>query len=208
MTLIILLSSCFKEDVTSPVISLSGETNFTVIIGDDYIDPGFKAKDNKDGDITYLVKVTDKPNTELTGIYYTRYNVSDASGNQAKEITRIVFVSHDNVSLSNIYSAQSSCNVTGVNNGNYFVSIEKDEQDKKIFYLKGYNNLSPENRIKTVIVNNTGQVLNIPQQTIQDTIYYGSGKINNTGSEIVLDIIRASNTFKDTCNTVLIRELR
>jgi hypothetical protein len=202
------LNSCFKEDNITPVITLKGDNTFTVIIGNEYIDPGFTAKDNKDGDITYLVKVTDYPNTDLSGVYYTKYNVSDASGNHAKEIIRTVFVSHNNISLSNIYSANGSCDFSYVNNENYFISVEKDESDSKTLYFKGFNNLSQENRIKAVIINNTGEILNIPSQTIQDTVYSGNGRVNNTGTEIMIDIIRESNAYKDSCNTTLVRDLR
>ncbi len=203
-----MLSSCFKEDTSAPVITLSGNNDFTVIIGSEYTEPGFTARDNKDGDISYLVKVTDYPNTDLSGVYYVRYNVSDASGNQAKEITRIVYVSHNNVSLSNIYSAIGSCELSNVNNENYFISVEKEDQDKKTLYFKGFNNLPQENKITGTIVNKTGEIITIPSQTIQDTVYSGSGTINNTGSEIVLKIIKQSNTFKDSCNTNLVRDLR
>ncbi len=208
LTLLFLLSSCFKEDTSPPVISLYGDTKHTVIIGNDYIEPGFSASDNKDGDISYLVNVTELPQTEIAGIYNLIYNVSDASGNKAKEISRTVYVTHNNSTLSNIYSAHGLCAVSYVNNDNYFVAIESDNLNSKSMFLIGFNNLSQENKIKAVITDKTGELIDIPEQIIQDTLYYGTARVNSNGSEIILDINKKFNGSIDSCTTVLVREIR
>ncbi len=172
------------------------------------MEPGFRATDKKDGDITYLVKSTGLPDPNVSGIYYVRYNVTDASGNHAKEMTRICFVSHNNISLSSIYEASETCSETSMNNENYFISIEKEDFNTNSIYLKGYNNLPQEKKIKAIIISNTGQLLTIPQQAIFDTIYSGTGKINISGTLVTLDIIKQYNIFKDSCTTILTRELQ
>lgn len=85
---IVLLVSCQKEiqDVVPPTIL--GVKDLTYIIGKpepNYL-AGITAKDNMDGDITYLIEV-DTSEVDLTkaGIYAITYLVSDLSNNQSKE---------------------------------------------------------------------------------------------------------------------------
>ncbi|WP_282055021.1 immunoglobulin-like domain-containing protein [Maribacter luteus] len=79
-------------DTTLPVITLVGGTvNLTV--GDTYVEPGYSATDNVDGNITGSVVVAGLPNTSVTDTYTVTYNVSDAAGNAAVQKTRSVVVS-------------------------------------------------------------------------------------------------------------------
>ena len=66
----------------APQIELSGATEITACTGKGYVEPGYKAYDNYDGDITNQVKVSQEGNT----IYY---RVSDSSHNQS-EVTRTI----------------------------------------------------------------------------------------------------------------------
>lgn len=68
------------EDKTPPSIQLIGDDNYYVCPNKKYKEPGYKAVDNYDGDITSKVKVTTKNNI----IYYS---VKDSTGN-VKEISR------------------------------------------------------------------------------------------------------------------------
>ncbi len=78
-------------DTTPPVIVLiGGEVNITV--GEAYTDPGYTATDNVDGTITASVVVGGNVNTNTVGVYILTYNVSDAAGNAANEVTRTVNV--------------------------------------------------------------------------------------------------------------------
>ena len=79
-----------KDDV-SPQITLNGGNEYSVEVGSVYVDPGYVASDNLDGDITNKVKVTGKVNTKKIGTYELTYEVSDSSNNEFK-ITRMVYV--------------------------------------------------------------------------------------------------------------------
>merc|ERR1711990_1027928 len=57
-----------------------------------YTDKGAKALDNLNGDISKSIVVTGKVNTNKPGKYVLTYNVKDASGNSAVQITRVVRV--------------------------------------------------------------------------------------------------------------------
>ena len=81
------------EDTTAPVITLLGATTSSLLVGDTYTDPGATALDNVDGDITgNIVVAGDVVNTAIEGTYVVTYNVSDAAGNQATQLTRTVTV--------------------------------------------------------------------------------------------------------------------
>ena len=79
-------------DTTIPVITLVGDATVTVEFGDTYTDAEATALDNYDGDITSSI-VTVNPVDETTvGTYTVTYNVTDANGNAAVEVTRTVNV--------------------------------------------------------------------------------------------------------------------
>ncbi len=78
-------------DVTPPVITLTGNASETVECGDTYTDAGATALDDFDGDITANIVTTGLPiNTGIVGVQTITYNVSDAEGNVATEVTRTV----------------------------------------------------------------------------------------------------------------------
>jgi len=80
-------------DITAPVITLLGDNPVNLYVGDSYTDDGATALDNIDGDITANIAIVNPVNTSLVGAYIITYNVSDAAGNLADEVTRTVNVS-------------------------------------------------------------------------------------------------------------------
>lgn len=68
------------EDTEEPVITLSGG-NRTLTEGDTWVDPGYSATDNMDGDLTAEVTITGTVNTATPGSYTLTYSVTDAAGN-------------------------------------------------------------------------------------------------------------------------------
>jgi hypothetical protein len=79
-------------DTTVPVITLLGDATVTIEVGSDYTDAGATASDNYDGDITDDIVVVNPVDTDVVGTYTITYNVSDAAGNAATEVTRTVNV--------------------------------------------------------------------------------------------------------------------
>ena len=79
------------KDIEAPKISLKGDANTVVKLGQSYNDPGFKASDNVDGDLTPQVIVTGKVNVNKVGTYTLTYKVSDTEGNNTT-VERSVFV--------------------------------------------------------------------------------------------------------------------
>ncbi len=80
-------------DTTAPSIALAGSSTINLTVGDTFTDPGFRASDDVDGVITSSVTTSGSVDTSTAGTYILSYNVSDAAGNAAPEIQRIVIVS-------------------------------------------------------------------------------------------------------------------
>ena len=83
-------------DATIPVITLEGANPQSIELGTAYSELGATATDNTDGDITNNI-VIDASNVDVdtVGDYTVTYNVSDAAGNPADEVTRTVTITPD-----------------------------------------------------------------------------------------------------------------
>jgi len=92
--LIITAEPTVSNDVTAPIITLLGDNPLDITLGGTFSDPGFSATDNIDGNLSGSVSINSSSvNTNAVGSYSVTYNVSDASGNNATTVTRIVNVS-------------------------------------------------------------------------------------------------------------------
>ena len=82
------------RDTVAPVITLLGDSPLEVNQGATYTDPGATASDDTDGDLDSagIVVGGDTVDTDTIGAYNVTYDVSDAAGNAAATVTRIVRV--------------------------------------------------------------------------------------------------------------------
>ena len=80
-------------DTTPPVITLIGDNPLTITVGNAYIDPGATASDNWDGNLSANITVDGTAvDTAIVGIYNVTFNVTDAAGNAAAQLSRTVNV--------------------------------------------------------------------------------------------------------------------
>jgi hypothetical protein len=79
----------------APVITLLGETEVSLELGSTYTDAGATAVDNIDGDITSNIAVVSTVDVNTVGTYTVTFNVSDAAGNAATQVTRTVNITPD-----------------------------------------------------------------------------------------------------------------
>lgn len=91
--------SDIDSDEEAPVINLKEDVLgkiVTIKVGEDYVDPGLaglEITDNLDPNIeSKLVIDTSRIIKDIPNDYIVTYNVTDASGNKAKEVTRVVRV--------------------------------------------------------------------------------------------------------------------
>lgn len=77
------------RETEKPTIKLEKGTNIKVQYGSTYKDPGYKANDNYDGDISSKVEVQGEVDTHQIGAYKLYYTVSDSSDNVATVVRTI-----------------------------------------------------------------------------------------------------------------------
>lgn len=117
------------KDIEKPEITLEGENEMSLLIGDEYKEPGYIVKDNCDKDINNKVKTTGGVDTSKEGTYELTYAVTDAAGN-TNTATRKVTV-FDNKGV--IYLTFDD----GPNEGttNVILDILKEEGVKATFFV-------------------------------------------------------------------------
>ena len=87
-----------RTDEEGPNIKLKGQTNYNVLIGEKFVDPGYEVKDNCSDEVD--VKVTGEVNTNKTGNYELLYTAVDEKGNETT-VKRHVKVSNKKINNSN-----------------------------------------------------------------------------------------------------------
>ena len=78
------------KDVIAPVITLSGESNIVLSPGTEYVEPGYTAVDECDGDLTAKVEVEQDIDVNVKGEYEVCYKVTDSSGNETTLIRTVL----------------------------------------------------------------------------------------------------------------------
>ncbi len=84
------------DDKTPPVITLNGKGVMIINKGDEFKDPGARANDNVDGDITTKIVVKGVVDTSKVGTYTLTYEVSDKAGNNASKERKVIVKIIDN----------------------------------------------------------------------------------------------------------------
>lgn len=79
----------YVDDKEAPKLSMSGDEDMILTVGDTFSDPGCTATDNVDGEIT--VKASGQPDMSIPGKYTIEYQAVDAAGNEAS-CSRNVYV--------------------------------------------------------------------------------------------------------------------
>ena len=106
---------------TLPTITLTGSSTISLQQYTSYTDAGATANDNIDGDLTGEIVTTGNVDTQTPGTYILRYNVSDAAGNQATEVTRTVTVTA--LDVKTFTDLDKTLVVTGTDSNGTLVNI-------------------------------------------------------------------------------------
>ena len=80
-----------SSDTTIPVITLTGNAIVYVVENGTYNEPGATALDDTDGVLSVTIG-GDTVDPSTIGVYSVTYNVDDAAGNSATQVTRSVRV--------------------------------------------------------------------------------------------------------------------
>lgn len=102
-------------DAVAPVITLLGTSPVSVTRGTVYTDAGATALDDVDGNITANIVTVNPVNAAVIGTYTVTYNVLDAAGNAAVQVTRTVNVVADATApVITVLGANPTTILTGV----------------------------------------------------------------------------------------------
>ncbi|HNT87126.1 MAG TPA: DUF5011 domain-containing protein [Candidatus Hydrogenedentes bacterium] len=99
-------------DYEPPVITLLGGEIVAVEQYQPYIEPGYTAVDDVDGDITGWVEVEGAVDTAVLGDYELTYRVSDSAGNAAS-VTRTVRVVEPNTTVKGFFCCSGDMAASG-----------------------------------------------------------------------------------------------
>lgn len=120
-------------DKEKPNITLNGEEEIILDFNTKYIEPGFKAVDNYDGDLTNNVSIKNNVNEKKAGTYEITYKAKDSSGNVSVKKRKVIIKEKD-VSVSkekpNIEVKNGITYVDGIIVVNKTYSLPKDYDPK------------------------------------------------------------------------------
>lgn len=161
LTLIVTASvftGCKKDDVTAPVVTLTGASSETISLQGTYTELGATAQDDKDGKLTPTASGTVDVNT--TGTYQITYSSTDAAGNTGTAV-RTITVVNDAAALAGTYTASETDS-----NGPYTYA-----QNNIITADANVNNRVELTRLgdfanNTVYMTIAGPKITIPSQTV------------------------------------------
>ena len=89
-----------SKDVTAPELRLNGDTEITMAVGTEFVDPGYTATDDYDGDVTNKVVISGTVNNAKAGTYELTYTVSDTAGNTTSKKRTVIFEELGNLDIS------------------------------------------------------------------------------------------------------------
>lgn len=100
----------------APTITLNGDANITIYVGDTYTEKGATAKDEKDGDISSKISISGTVNTSKAGTYTVTYTVKNSKG-KSSTVKRTITVKDNSSGKENTSTTNStSTNTTPSSN--------------------------------------------------------------------------------------------
>ena len=76
-------------DLEAPTLEIDSEDNVSIYVGDEYKEPGVKAIDNYDGDITDRIEKSGEVDNQKEGTYEITYSVKDSSSNESSKTIKV-----------------------------------------------------------------------------------------------------------------------
>ena len=96
-------------DTTPPTITLNGDKNISLFVGDSYTEEGATAIDNVDGDLN--VTISGSVDTNKEGNYTISYSAVDKSGNRASKTRTITVATTNNSEIDKLKEVLKDPNV-------------------------------------------------------------------------------------------------
>ena len=192
LSLIILLivmgfTSCGKKK-TPPELTLLGDAIMDLCLGDSLVDPGIQSIDAYDVDISDLIDISSNLDNGTVGSYTITYTSTDENGN-VSTVERTINVGICVSSLLSTYNVNHDCQLIGQDIINDSQSIIQGNSTNE-FIIDNFNAF-----ISQISGTIDGNVVTIPQNVFSvgqfplsiDVTLSGTGSINDTGDEIVIN---------------------
>ncbi len=184
---VMVFSSCGKKK-TPPELTLLGDAIMDLCLGETLVDPGIQSIDAYDVDISDLIDITSNLDSGTVGSYTITYTSTDENGN-ISTVGRIVNVEICVSSLLSAYNVSHDCQLLGqdiINNTQTFIEGNASNE----FIIDDFNTF-----ISQITGTIEGNSLTIPQNVFSvgqaplsfDVTLSGTGTINDTGDEIVIN---------------------
>jgi len=143
------------KDDAMPLIVLSGDKDITMYLNQEYIEYGYKAIDNIDGDLTKDVIVESNIKNEI-GDYFINYSVTDSHGNKST-VTRNISVKDNNKGVIYLTFDDGPSPITAE-----ILDILKQENIKATFFVVNFDS-SMDSIVKRIV--NEGHTLALHSYT-------------------------------------------
>ena len=179
--------SCGKKK-TPPQLTLLGDAVMDICLNESFIDPGIQSIDANDTDISSLVVVSSNLDSGTVGSYTITYTSTDENDN-VSTVERTVNVEICVSSLLSSYNVNHDCQLLGQDIINNTQAIIEGNAPNE-FIIDDFNTF-----ISQITGTIDGNTLTIPQNVFSvgiaplsfDVTISGSGTINNTGDEIIIN---------------------
>lgn len=169
-------------DKTDPVIELKGDTEITLSRGVEYVEPGYTANDNYDGDITDKVKVENNI-SDAVGKYEIIYSVEDSSSNSYSTKRIVNRLNNNNGVIYLTFDDGPSSNTSKI------LDILKSENIKATFFVVNYSS-SYDSLIQRIV--NEGHTIALHSYTHDYKVIYASEEAYFN------DLVSLKNKVKNT----------
>jgi hypothetical protein len=183
---LVLLNSCKPEDTIAPALTLIGGNNVYQFLpaakntAPAFVDPDWKAIDNRDGDMHNKVKVYGTVNTNLKGTYMLTYSVKDAAGN-VSTVTRTINIINNADSLAGSYTVTDTAMTSPPLISSYASSISSDMYVNNMVHFGNFGGYYGDSMIVGYL-NASKTAISIPSDTAraigagnQEHVFSGGG---------------------------------
>ena len=187
LLIVMVFSSCGKKK-TPPELTLLGDAIMNLCLGDSLVDPGIQSIDAYDVDISDLIDITSNLDNGTVGSYTITYTSTDENGN-VSTVERTINVGICVSSLLSTYYVSHDCQLIGQDIINDSQTIIQGNSTNE-FIIDNFNTF-----ISQISGTIDGNIVTIPQNVFSvgqaplsiDVTLSGSGTINDTGDEIVIN---------------------
>tara|TARA_B100000683_G_scaffold76085_1_gene75114 strand:+ start:1571 stop:2227 length:657 start_codon:yes stop_codon:yes gene_type:complete len=187
LLIVMVFSSCGKKK-TPPELTLLGDAIMDLCLGDSLVDPGIQSIDAYDVDISDLIDITSNLDNGTVGSYTITYTSTDENGN-VSTVERTINVGICVSSMLSTYYVSHDCQLIGQDIINDSQTIIQGNSTNE-FIIDNFNTF-----ISQISGTIDGNIVTIPQNVFSvgqaplsiDVTLSGSGTINDTGDEIVIN---------------------